>query len=622
MQICLHSFGRYLLWVAPALFPAMLHAQVFEISAGRSTAFDATGGTVLIHTEHTETSIGAGYSNGRFGASASLQRPFRDGVLRTGSVQFNFDTLTDPVEEAHALLATGADYFSTDRASGRFLRLFVGTATHDGGSPLFRTTEPFGFLLYGESGRRLQGTLPGTMPGIWSGLLRRPARMLSGCTARTNGLVFVSRASRAFTALQGVACSPTKHLHLAATAGIAGLTPYAAVAANLNTRRLDFRASYYLAHGEFFRGTTELGPQPEPVRENLALDYKPARFFTISGLHTHYALAEDAGQTATASQEVVHSTIDQISFQYHLRGGGVSIGALKSSFSSDLPLAASAGVTSGASRGLTLVAEKTAGRVDLSGTVLASESSAGRNLITLGTLGLRLNSHVRLAETAGSSNGQFTTSHGGDLNTTFSSFHVEYQTVYLPLTPATPFEQAMLMEADVRVLPRVHLHVSSGLSANGKTLYTFSLSSLVAHQSATAESVFGGRIGSRIIQGDVVDTEGKPVEGAALMIGRTRLYTAGDGSFQLRQQRAGALPLLVLTGEFLDGGAYAVIAAPPEVTPERQPVLRHIVVARRPGRAIAGQAVAPADSHPNHPRSHSVEAPQDFHINTLPSHLP
>lgn len=87
-----------------------------------------------------------------------------------------------------------------------------------------------------------------------------------------------------------------------------------------------------------------------------------------------------------------------------------------------------------------------------------------------------------------------------------------------------------------------------------------------------------------VVQGVMRDDNDRPVEGAALHIGREVAFTDASGHFFARFSRRGAYPLSLAREEFVRNGIYAVLSAPTEVNaePEASAADIQIVVRRIP----------------------------------------
>jgi len=60
----------------------------------------------------------------------------------------------------------------------------------------------------------------------------------------------------------------------------------------------------------------------------------------------------------------------------------------------------------------------------------------------------------------------------------------------------------------------------------------------------------------------VRDDAGNPIEGAAIRVGDTLVFTNSDGEFFLRTRKPRSLPLEVAFTEFLNPAIFRVISAP------------------------------------------------------------
>ncbi len=173
-----------------------------------------------------------------------------------------------------------------------------------------------------------------------------------------------------------------------------------------------------------------------------------------------------------------------------------------------------------------------------------------------------------------------------------SSFEVNYQLLYLADRPSNPFENSLLFDARVQLLRGLEAHASSTVSPTGTTLYSVQLSTTLAHANRTEAPLGAGVFGSCVLRGRVVDGDGKPVGGAALLIGAARVYSDSGGYFLYREKSPKPHPFRVLTDEFLEPGDFSAHGAPATVRTENErnaPVLR-ITVARIPSSPTAGAA--------------------------------
>lgn len=546
--------GLHALLVA-VLLSAGASGQVIEISGGASTEYGAEGGTLRMHTANAETSIGMGVVDHHFAMGGETVRRIAGGLETVGQQQIAMDLPTDVFQTSHMLFGTGA---GVDRGFGesRHLAMFAGVTSEEGGTPLFQTTEVRHVAVFGRWRRRIS---------------ERCSEMSTGLRATTLVL------------LESLECVRANGVRVAVTGGVGGGSAYGAASVTVDRRKVNFRASFVRAGSKFERSSGSLAPSPEPVKENVAGTLHATRFLSFSGLRQNYETAAcTGGDLCEGLQLTQHSTVNEAGAQYRRRNVGVSLSLLGSSFGQG---AAGSGGVSGQNRAMALSSEWRMGAVRWTESLQVSRSAGGvANSALVSGASVQIDPHVRISESVNVSGGQATLAHGGELVTGFSSFRVDYQTVYLPTRPDRPFEQAMIVDAQVRVLRNLSMHAGSSIDATGRTRYTASLGSVLAHNAAGGgAAAIHMSMGLQVITGRVVDESGAGVEGAALMIGAERLYTDSEGMFLFRSKGRRSYALAVLPGEFLADGVFAVTDSPRSVmtAPSGEARCVRIVVARR-----------------------------------------
>ena len=101
----------------------------------------------------------------------------------------------------------------------------------------------------------------------------------------------------------------------------------------------------------------------------------------------------------------------------------------------------------------------------------------------------------------------------------------------------------------------------------------------------------------RVVQGTVVDESGVMVDGAAVDVGGSTVFTDSRGRFFVRRSSRRVTALTVLVDEFLATGRFEVVSSPAAVTPqlERESVPVRIVVRRvPPDRVSTDSSTVPA----------------------------
>lgn len=533
-----------------------LYAQVFEVSAGASTQYGAEGGNVVIHGKDLDTTIGAGFVDGHFAAGGSSIRRIAGGTLTAGQQDLRMDLPTDVFDTSHIFYGTGLGLQRSTRP-GEGLSLFGGLASEDGGSPLFRTSSLESATFFGQWHHQATQRCATTMTGI------------------------VSKTS-AF--LQSLDCSATPALHFAFTVGIGANHPYEAASLTLKKRRFNLRASYILTGTGFQRGNDLVQPNPEPVRENVTAEFKLNRRITLSGAHQNYLTpVGEEGVTAGLSMMPIRSSLDSASIGYQEGTLGVNVTVLHST--AQLPATPATSGEPDSNSALSASFRKTFGRFQWSENLLHTfdDREAASSLLVNG-LAVALTPHLRLTESVNVTGTGTSFSHGGALFTSFSSFEVDYQILYLANRPANPFQQAMLFDAQIRLPRNLALHAASNIGPTGQTQYTVQLATLLAHKGALPEPLSQGGLGIYVVRGMVIDHAGKPIEGATLLIGTQRVYSDSAGIFFFREKHAATHPLHVLTDEFTGIGEFATESAPVQVrsSPEAAAPVIHIIMERVP----------------------------------------
>jgi hypothetical protein len=199
--------------------------------------------------------------------------------------------------------------------------------------------------------------------------------------------------------------------------------------------------------------------------------------------------------------------------------------------------------------------------VHVSGSYLASTpDGAAGSIALMGEVEETLSPRLTVSELLNDSNGQKTVGFGGAFLSNVATVSVDYQTYYVPARPEAPFEQAVIVDVSLNVGGSI-VHGGTFVSPAGKLLYTADAREVIARETS-AGSAPRSRMGVMVLRGRVIDPAGRPVMGAALRIDQASLFTDSQGYFCLRERRRQSHPLVVVVGDFLDGGRYRVVSAP------------------------------------------------------------
>jgi hypothetical protein len=218
---------------------------------------------------------------------------------------------------------------------------------------------------------------------------------------------------------------------------------------------------------------------------------------------------------------------------------------------------------------------------------------AVNSTIVSATVRENFSSRFSLLQLISRTDGQTTISYGGDFTSNRLMLRVDYQNVYLPFRPDHPFEQALALNASLRVTGPWQVTAASNVAPDGHLRYSFGVSTylyrfngLITNNSADSFS-----IPKYLIQGVVKDDQGLPVEGAALHIGRQLAYTDSSGHFTARFSKRASFLLSVAPEEFINNGLYEVVSAPAQAAADREENAGElqVVVRRVPARQGAVQ---------------------------------
>jgi hypothetical protein len=179
-------------------------------------------------------------------------------------------------------------------------------------------------------------------------------------------------------------------------------------------------------------------------------------------------------------------------------------------------------------------------------------------------------------------NGRTSASFGGAFTSGLTSLGVDYQVIHTPYRPTQPFVQTIAL--NVRLpLGDYRVNASSFVTPDGRVNYTGAASTFFyAGDVLTGARPVEIKFERFIVDGTVVDESGTAIDGAAVEIGGSLVFTDSRGRFFVRLSRNREVPVRVIPQEFLASGRYEVVSAPASAAPhtERQSAPIRIVVRR------------------------------------------
>jgi hypothetical protein len=527
-----------------AAFAPQLIGQVFQVNGGASSLYRVQGGTLSLRGSSYKVSLGAGTVDGRLVGGANLTKVVGRSTWIAGDDFIHFVLPTDIFDTSHYVVAQGAGVLTTLRNTGVFA--FAGATSTEFDSPLFegaRAENP-AFLLF---------------------LDRRLTQSLS----LSSKMIF----SRQMTAIEGLDWTAGDRLKIGFSGGVGANQPYGAASLDFRRKWIIVQAAYVEAGNQFHRAVVEAPLLSEPDRENVVVTLKPARYFSISGGRQNFLTP------LSESQNNVRSSIDQVTANLDVAGVGLVASFYHSTYLGDWndSTAYSAG------RDFTHRVHATASYLE------SRPSNAGKTRAFIANFSEILTPRWDVTEVLTRSHGQTSVSFGGGFLSNLVSASAQYETYYVPQRNASPFVQAMIVDLQIHLFRGITLHGGSFVAPDGSVRYTADASGIVTREATGGRgSVQHYSIGSSIVRGRVVDTKGQPVEGAALLIDNTPVFTDSDGRFFLRERRPHNHTLQVLPDKFLNGDNYTVQSAPATVKATKSGAEPEAVIIVR--RVAAGQS--------------------------------
>ncbi len=507
---------------------AWLPAQVFKLEGGTSSLFNAEGGSLNIKGVNYDSTVGAGIFQGHFQWGAVARTNVMGYTVTAGDDSVRFDLPTDVFGNTSYFSARGVGVSRNSKDSGFYI--LGGLTSQWMGSGFFqaaRSEDPVGLVFFHH---RLTDTLH-----------------------------FYSRdlVSKQSTALQALEWEPQKWLKTSVTAGMGSGHPYFASALDAELRQLSLKVSYASVNPDFRRVTVPELLNSEPERENIEAVYHFNQDATITASHRNLM------QPLTLNSPLARASSDQVGGNFKLGHAYLGAGLFSSRFS---------GSDSWGSN--FFLGYRYRQFLDVSGSYFGSKSTnSSYDSMVSGTFREILSPRLSILQVLTFSNGQWSSSYGGEFLTNRFSASVDYQTVYVAFRTRNPFQQTLSFNASVRMFASTSLTAASSLAPDGRVRYTFGMQTYAYRYKGLMPS--WRRSGDSykfpkfVVQGIVRDEHGQPVAGAAVQIDKDVVYSDNTGRFMYRVKRDHALSFQVLPEQFLASGIYEVLKAPKSVTPDK-----------------------------------------------------
>jgi hypothetical protein len=514
-------------------------AQVFKITGGASSGFQAQGAGLEVRGKDYEAWSGAGLSQGHVIFGAFVKLHYRHYIVKLGDDDISLSLPID-IFGSQSTLHTNGVSIETQMKRTTF-HAFTGQMGTGFASPMFRA-----------------GTSKGPLTTILftDTLLTKKVRLFSRN-------IF----SAAQTTISGVEWKPRSGNTLSFAAGIGSGHFYTSEAVGFVRSRFDLNLGYVTADDNFQRSLARTPLQTELDGANITGTIRPSSSTSFSFGHQNY-LAPKQGQ-----QPALHAQVDRISGNWKFNENSIGSAVFRSE------------VLNRASRGASLWATRSLGLLDLRFNYLLSAADQNRALQSFAlTSQEKLTQRVSVLQVTTYSAGKTTVAFGGSLTTNLLSFGVSYQTYYVPFRPDRPFTQVLSINLNLNLRGNLHLSTATSFTPQGKVVYTLAGSGSYYRISGleAAPQLQSFRFQQYLTQGRVTTPDSLPVSGAAIRVGKEVLYSDSDGRFFARQHKAGRYKVDVVLDEFIATGDFAVISAPEdaEATKDQTGLGIVIVVAR------------------------------------------
>ncbi|HEX5422097.1 MAG TPA: carboxypeptidase-like regulatory domain-containing protein [Candidatus Acidoferrales bacterium] len=510
--------------------PLPCAAQVFQLDAGSSTLFEGSGGSLAVRSSDYGARIDFGLlqSHPRFGFEFTAPRWGYD--WQAGDQNIPFVLPTDLFDRSYYFVGRG---LGIERKTSESRYFYFAGATSDAFFvPFMNAVSP-----------------------------QTPAAAFFFERTLRPDLKFYSRnvVSRTQTSIQSLDWSPRHDLDVGFSAGLGNNQRYTAASLKWERDWAALRASYAWDGSRFRRITIEQPVLTEQDKENVELDLTPIRNLRFTLARQNY-LSPFTDTSQPELQSVDRAAVNSFG-AWGMAEGTQLYGSM---FLARNSAVSSRAYALGARRSIT-------SRVDLGLDYLSSEQPGFQPQDSaVYTVREHLTPRIDLSQFIVRSNGQTTVSYGGSFLANVFSVTADYETMYFPLAGAgqPPFRQILTLGVHLQFPNGVQLNAETDVSPYGKVEYTaYGSDYLYGSHDGGAGSFRSSGFYGNIVRGRVVDLDGKPVEGAAVLVGQQVAFTDSNGDFSVRFKHARQMTFQVAFDQFSAPGSYELVSAPPNVRP-------------------------------------------------------
>jgi hypothetical protein len=164
------------------------------------------------------------------------------------------------------------------------------------------------------------------------------------------------------------------------------------------------------------------------------------------------------------------------------------------------------------------------------------------------------------------SGGNTSLNFGGGYTGNVASITASYQQMFFPFSTAVPFQKVLSVQIALQLPHSTSAHMDLQAAPGQSLKWTGYGTSYLQTGVEIAGQPHVARISGFAYTGRVLDTQGNPVNGAAIRVGNETVYSDSEGRFMARFAKAGTQSLEVMIDEFLLPGKHTVVFCPPSIS--------------------------------------------------------
>jgi hypothetical protein len=540
MPTASHSiFARLSAVLFLAICASKVYPQVIELSGGTSTLFQSQGGTVTVHGKGYNASAGGGMIGGKFYSGGQLVKSFENRTLILGTDNVPFDLPTDIFQAGHYVTVIGLGMRS--KFGNANLYSFLGETSTSFNSPFFLGTRA-------------------EKPAV---MLFASGKVAPQWTAATKVLIPLS--SRA-TIIHSFAYDADTGTKFAVAGGMGVGQLYFASSLSINRPRFDLKAAYIESSTQFRRANIAVPLTAEPDRDNILLTVRPTKWSSFSAGRQNYLTP------VYQTSQTIRSSVNQAGASIQVVGTSLSASIFQSAYGGGHNLATA--YTASRSVGSRLHTQASY--------LISKPDNYPKTESFITTVQETLTPRWSISQMVNTSGGHNAVGVGGSFLSNLATLSADYQTFYVPSRIGNPFEEALIINAQIHLFGRLTLNGGTFVAPDGSLLYTAEAEGTISSQTAGSSTVVPRHpMGQMVLRGRVTDPNGQPIMGAALLIDQLPVYTDSQGYFYVRERKPHQHPVAVLVDQFLDGGLYKVVSAPTEANSSSDDQTGLLVVVQR-----------------------------------------